>query len=90
MRIRINLLALLRSLVKIAASVQTVGELVLAAHGTRGTDGGELDLDSARAAVSGAASSASSSSSASSPAPEAPAAADAPATGYPHDPSAAH
>lgn len=59
MRIRLNLLSLLRTLLKIAGTVQTVAELILATQGQRADDSpATLDLDavrtSARAAGRGA------------------------------------
>ena len=74
MRIRINLLSLLRTLLKVAGTVQTVAELILATQGQRGTDGGQLDLDAVRAGAG-------------QPATSSPA---TPPAAYPADPSAAH
>lgn len=52
MRIRINLLSLLRTLLRIAGTVQTLAELILASQGQRAADSpAELDLDAIRAAA---------------------------------------
>jgi hypothetical protein len=77
MRIRINLLSLLRTALRIAGTVQTVVELILATQGQRAADAPTpVDLDElAGRGNSGA--------------PPA-AAAEPPAGGYPADPSAAH
>lgn len=55
MRIRINLLSLLRTLLRVAGTVQTVAELILATQGQRGGDSpASLDLDAVRASAGGA------------------------------------